>query len=91
MINLKTEESRESLAEKQHAREKEARKKKTKKKKKKACKRERGKEKKKEKKEEDESMQGRKREWEYNKIQFFALTFLLQCTIIDGCALQQEA
>ena len=40
------------------------------------------------KKEEDESMQGRKRVWECNKIQFFALAFLLQRTVIDDCTLQ---
>ena len=56
--------------------------------KKRACKRKRKKKKEKErKKEEDESMQGRKRVWECNKIQFFALAFLLQRTVIDDCTL----
>ena len=51
---------------------------KKKKKKKKQRAREKEEKKRKEEEEEDESGQGRKRAWECNKIQFFAIAFLLQ-------------
>ena len=53
-------------------------KKKKKKKKNSVQERKRKKKRKEEEDEEDESMQGRKRAWECNKIQFFAIAFLLQ-------------